>query len=115
MNRRTIVIALGLVALVAALGYLDSRALIQEAQALDGGVPGSGLGTGQVRMGSEHFSLNWNVLAHGGNTMRSSHFRLSSTLGQAVIGRSDSAHFGHRAGYWQNFPYRVYLPVVLRD
>ena len=116
MNRRNLVIVLGLVALVvglASLAYLDSRALAQEAHAAN--PVSSGLGFNRVNMGSAHFGLDWNVLANGGNTMNSSHFRLSSTLGQAVIGVSDGTHFQNRAGYWQGFLYRIYLPLVLRD
>jgi hypothetical protein len=68
-----------------------------------------------MEMVSDHFGLNWDVLANGGIRMSSSHFRLASTLGQPVIGNSSSTHFGLRSGYWQEFFYRVFLPLVLRN
>ncbi|MCJ7739027.1 MAG: hypothetical protein MUQ10_17225 [Anaerolineae bacterium] len=117
MNRRNLVVLLGLVAVVVGLAGLvcfDSQALAQEAHAAN--PVSAGLDFNRVNMGSAHFGLDWNVLANGGNTMSSSHFHLSSTLGQTVIGVSDNTHFQHRAGYWQGFlsEYRIHLPLVLR-
>ncbi len=112
MKKRTLLIALGVVGLVAALagfGYLDSQALAQEPVAVDS--PGL-----SPNMDSDHFGLNWNVRANGGSTMSSSHFRLSSTVGQTAVVGSASTHFSQRAGYWQSFltEYGIYLPVVVR-
>ncbi|MCK4831463.1 MAG: hypothetical protein KAS81_01790 [Anaerolineales bacterium] len=112
MTKRTLVMALGVVGLVAALagfGYLDSQALAQEPVAVDS--PRL-----SPNMDSDHFGLNWNVRANGGSTMSSSHFRLSSTVGQTAVVTSDSTHFSQRAGYWQSFltEYGIYLPVVVR-
>ena len=112
MKKRILLMALGVVGLVAALagfGYLDSQALAQEPVAVDV------LSLGP-NMDSDHFGLNWNVRASGGSTMSSSHFRLSSTVGQTAVVASASTHFIQRAGYWQSFltEYGIYLPVVVR-
>jgi len=66
-------------------------------------------------MDSEHFALYWNVSANGGGRVSSAHFRLSSTIGQPIIGNFDSAHFEHRAGFWQELIYRVYLPLITKN
>jgi len=112
MKKRILLMALGVVGLVAALagfGYLDSQALAQEPVAVDV------LSLGP-NMDSDHFGLNWNVRANGGSTMSSSHFRLASTVGQTAVVTSASTHFIQRAGYWQSFlsEYGIYLPVVVR-
>jgi hypothetical protein len=117
MNRFYFGITLCLVVLLVGFGSLtfpDKHGLALEAQALNSSTESGSEATDQMRMVSDHFSLNWDVLANGGNTMGSSHFRLSSTLGQPAIGNASSPHFELRAGYWQNFFYRVYLPLVLR-
>lgn len=66
-------------------------------------------------MVSDHFALYWNVSASGGGTISSAHFRLSSTIGQPVIGNFDSAHFEHRAGFWQELIYRIFLPIISKS
>lgn len=67
-----------------------------------------------VQMESDHFALRWNVAASGGGQLDSPHFHLSSTLGQPVIGNFSSPNFRHRAGYWQEWLYRLFLPLIQR-
>ena len=70
-------------------------------------------------MDSEHFALDWNVAASsgggGGGTISSAHFRLSSTIGQPIIGNLNSAHFSQRANFWLKANYRVFLPIIIRN
>lgn len=67
-----------------------------------------------VQMESDHFALYWNVAASGGGRLTSANYQLSSTIGQPVIGNFSSPSFTHRAGYWQEWVYRVFLPFILR-
>ena len=68
-----------------------------------------------VQMSSASFGLDWNVAAGGGSTITSSHYRLSSTIGQPVIGNFSSPSFAHHAGYWQQWVYRLFLPAAQRN
>jgi hypothetical protein len=68
-----------------------------------------------VQMGSDSYSLEWNVAASGGGRITSSSYRLSSTIGQPVTGNFSSPSYTHRAGYWQEWIYRLLLPIVRRD
>jgi hypothetical protein len=118
MNLRSLRITVWLVMLVVGLGalsFLDGWAMDRETGMLSGKVTSQSQGMDQARMISEHFNMNRDVLTYGGNTMSSSHFGLSGTVGQSVIGNTESPHFRLRAGYWQNFYYRIYLPVVLQS
>ena len=120
MNKLTLFVILGLGALV--LGLVGQMALLgREALAQGGQAPRSRVFADgpalnpQAQMGSEHFGLDWNVVASGGNTSSSAHFGLASTTGQTVIGNSSSANFAHRAGFWQARLYRVFLPLIVRN
>ena len=66
-----------------------------------------------VQMESEHFALRWNVAASGGGEIVSANYQLSSTIGQPVIGNSSSTSFKHRAGYWQEWIFRIFLPFIV--
>lgn len=66
-------------------------------------------------MASDHFALYWNVAASGGGTISSADFRLSSTIGQPVIGNSSSTNFEHRAGFWQKIINRIFLSIVTKN
>lgn len=68
-----------------------------------------------AQMGSANFGLDWNVVGCGGGKIASAHFQIRSTLGQPATGWIDSTNFKNHAGYWQNFTYRVFLPLVLRN
>jgi hypothetical protein len=66
-------------------------------------------------MESESYGLEWNVTASGGSSITSSSYRLSSTIGQPVTGDFNSPSFEHRAGYWQEWLYRLLMPVIIRE
>ena len=68
----------------------------------------------QAKSSSAHFALSWDVAAAGGGQTSSTHFKLISTIGQPVVGNSSSTHFSHHAGFWQNFLYKVFLPLLTR-
>jgi hypothetical protein len=64
---------------------------------------------------SPGYNLSWYVLAGGGGRSAAAHYAMNSTVGQALVGFSDSASYGMRSGYWQNWPdYHVFLPVVVK-
>jgi len=101
--------------LAALLALLLSTAVTVAAQAPpEGETGGVEAGAASAEMRSNSFGLQWSVAASGGSTMESAHFRLSSTMGQPVAGTFDGDHFSHRAGFWQPWFYRVYLPLVIR-
>ena len=65
--------------------------------------------------GSTRYSLSWYVLAGGGGRSAATHYAMNSTVGQALVGFSDSDSYGMRSGYWQSWPdYAVFLPVVVK-
>jgi hypothetical protein len=68
-----------------------------------------------VQMGSDSYGLEWNVTASGGSSITSSSYRLSSTIGQPAAANFASPSFEHRAGYWQEWIYRLLLPIILRN
>ncbi len=118
-NKLTLFIMLGLGALVlglVGLGLLGREALAQVERAPRALVSAGGPALNQqTQVSSEHFGLNWNVGASGGNSMSSAHFGLASTTGQAAIGNSSSANFAHRAGFWQEFLHRILLPFIAKN
>jgi hypothetical protein len=113
MNQRVLLTVLGLGALI--LGVLALATAGRVALAQGDSPPDGDVGISGAPISSAHFALNWNVSAPGGSSMTSTHFRLSSTAGQSVVGRSTSTHFGHRAGFWQEFIYRIWLPLILKN
>lgn len=62
----------------------------------------------------QQYGMTWDVVASGGTTMSSSSYRLESTTGQAVAGPSSNEDHTLLSGYWQEFLWRVLLPIVLR-
>ena len=68
-----------------------------------------------VQMESASFGLRWDVTASGGSTISSSQYRLSSTIGQPVVGHFSSPNFSHGAGYWSVRLYRLLLPIIRRN
>ena len=65
---------------------------------------------------SPGYNLSWYVLAGGGGRSAADHYAMNSTVGQALVGFSDSASIGMQSGYWQNWPdYGVFLPVVVKS
>ncbi|MCP4420945.1 MAG: hypothetical protein GY805_30410 [Chloroflexi bacterium] len=119
MNKLTLFVMLGLGAMALGLvgrGWLGRKALAQgEKEPLALASDNSLALNQQTQMGSEHFGLDWNVVASGGNTMSSAHFGLASTTGQTTIGNSSSANFAHRAGFWQTLLHRIFLPYIAKN
>jgi hypothetical protein len=69
-----------------------------------------------VAQSSASFDLSWHVLAGGGGKSASTHYAMNGTLGQAIVGFSESGSYGTQTGYWQIWPdYRIYLPLVLSN
>jgi hypothetical protein len=66
-------------------------------------------------MSSAHFKLEWYVIAGGALQGQSTHFRVSGTVGQAVVGQDKSAHFGVCKGFWCGLLRRtIHLPVIFK-
>jgi hypothetical protein len=67
---------------------------------------------------STSFDLSWYVLAGGGSRAESASHALNGTLGQGIVGLSDSTSFQMQSGYWYGASqprHRIYLPLVLRN
>ncbi len=70
------------------------------------------------------YALNWNVIGSGGGHAEAGVYTLDGTLGQPVVGSSNSTSNGLRAGFWYGTltgmprppptPRPVYLPLVRR-
>ena len=93
--------------------FLIGRGMIVTAQ--DGQVPAAVGDSSMTAMDSDNFALYWNVSASGGGTISSTNFRLSSTIGQPVIGNFNSAEYEHRAGFWQELIFRIFLPIITKN
>jgi hypothetical protein len=104
---------LGSISLLLIAAFLIGRGMSVTAQ--DGQLPSVIKDSSLAPMDSDNFGLYWNVVASGGGTISSAHFRLSSTIGQPVIGNFDSVHFEHRAGFWQEWIYRIFLPIITKN
>ena len=68
-----------------------------------------------VQMESAHFAIDWSVIGAGGGEMSSAHYSLNSTIGQPATGNSSSTNFAHHAGYWQNWFFKIFLPLIQID
>ncbi len=99
----------GLVGL-ALVGLLTSQTVVARRLALAASGPFT-----PAQRGSANFGLDWNVVGTGGGKIASAHFQIRSTLGQPTTGWIASSHFKNHAGYWQNYTYRIFLPLVLRN
>jgi len=66
---------------------------------------------------STSYDLSWHVLAGGGEPSTSVSFAANSTVGQATIGWVSNSTYGMGVGYWYGAmaPYRIFLPLVLKD
>ena len=69
-------------------------------------------------MGSTNYSLDWMVplTGAGGGTAESTNYIVTYTVGQTVIGESNSTNFGMHLGYWQTFINLLHqwLPLALK-
>jgi hypothetical protein len=68
-------------------------------------------------MGSPHYELDWNVSANGGGTVTSTHYQVSSTIGQPATGISGSSNFEVCSGFWCKVLaiFEINLPVINRN
>ncbi len=100
-------VVIGLLALILLGGQ---NALAQEPP------PAPGVVSLAPDMSSAHFGLNWNVSASGGGTIQSTHFIVSSTIGQPAVGTISSASYEVCTGYWCWLEQiaRIFLPLVIR-
>ncbi len=71
-----------------------------------------------LAMSSDNYRLDWFIplTGGGGGAAGSSHYALQLTVGQTVVGSTESASYGACLGYWcgTEIEYKVYLPLVLR-
>ena len=59
---------------------------------------------------SASFDLGWNVLGGGGGESESASFAAGSTIGQPLVGSSESASFQLDAGFWSGVAGAVAAP-----
>jgi len=73
-------------------------------------------GENSTLISSAHYRLNESVLASGGGTFSSPHFRMSATAGQPAVGRSSSANIRACSGFWCKLTglMKLYLPAIVR-
>jgi hypothetical protein len=67
---------------------------------------------------STSYDLTWNVIAGGGGSISSTSYAINSTIGQPVVGASESENYRTEAGFWGGalaVEYRIYLPIVLKN
>ncbi len=69
-------------------------------------------------MTSTNYRLDWftPLTTGGGGPANSAHYAMNFSIGQTVIGSTDSLNYAAALGYWPGTPdqYKVYLPLVLR-
>jgi hypothetical protein len=74
---------------------------------------------GVLAMSSANYRLDWftPLTGGGGGPASSTNYAANFTLGQTTIGSSASANYTARLGYWYGavVPFRLYLPLVLRQ
>ena len=67
-------------------------------------------------MSSAHYRIDWFVplTGGGGGVADSANYAASYTIGQTVIGTSDSSHFRLDSGFWQEFLDHIslWLPLI---
>ncbi|RLC84313.1 MAG: hypothetical protein DRI79_13060 [Chloroflexi bacterium] len=71
-----------------------------------------------LAMSSDNYRLDWftPLTGGGGGAASSTNYAVNLTVGQTVIGVSESPHYQGCLGYWcGEFEHRVYLPLLLRD
>ncbi len=73
-----------------------------------------------LAMESDNYRLDWftPLTGGGGGPASSTNYAVNLTVGQSVIGTSDSTNYGSCLGYWCGgaaVEHRVYLPLVLRN
>lgn len=71
-----------------------------------------------LAMDSTNYRLDWfTPLTGGGGAASSTSYAISFTVGQTVIGTSDSASYAGCLGYWCSTAaeHKIYLPLVLKN
>ena len=110
MNRRKLAAGIGaavlLTAVALSLFWQGQRAAAQTA------APEAPASIYQTQLSSTHYALNWNVAASGGGTISSTSYQLSSTIGQPTTSVSSGASYEVRSGFWQEFIYKLFLPLI---
>jgi hypothetical protein len=70
-------------------------------------------------MESDNYKLEWftPLTSNGGGAVSSDNYAINFTVGQSVVGTSDSDSYDGCLGYWCGgaAEYRIYLPLVLRN
>ena len=67
---------------------------------------------------SDHYLLDWftPLTGGGGGTASSSHYAVAYTIGQSIVGQSNSPGYGSCLGFWCfEGAERVYLPLILSE
>jgi hypothetical protein len=72
-----------------------------------------------LAMDSDNYRLDWftPLTSGGGGAASSDHYAVNLTVGQSVIGTSDSTGYSACLGYWCEtaVEHRIFLPLVLRN
>jgi hypothetical protein len=68
-----------------------------------------------ARSAPDGYGIEWNVLSGAIGPMSSSSYRMQGTMGQTMAGWFSGPTYKVHAGFWQNFSYRVFLPVMLKN
>ena len=72
-----------------------------------------------LAMESDNYKLDWftPLTGSGGGAASSANYAINFTIGQTVIGTSDSASYEGCLGYWcgRAAEHKIYLPLVLRN
>jgi hypothetical protein len=72
-----------------------------------------------LAMESDNYQLNWftPLTGSGGGSASSDNYAINFTVGQTVIGASDSDSYEGCLGYWCSgaSEHRIYLPLALRN
>ena len=79
--------------------------------------PPSSFAQAEPDMAANGFDIRWDVVASGGNTMRSSSYIMQSTTGQSAMNAMSSAHYKVNNGYWTGMwecLKRIFLPLYRR-
>jgi hypothetical protein len=72
-----------------------------------------------LAMDSASYRLDWfaPLTSSGGGAARSTNYAVHLTVGQTVVGASESASYAACLGYWcgATVAHNIYLPLVLRS
>jgi hypothetical protein len=66
---------------------------------------------------SANYTLTPDVIASGGQAAASTNYSFVATVGQPLIGASNSASYSTCVGFWCEIvgAYKVYLPIALKN